>query len=947
MVSLVVVGVFLLCGTMFQPPRVAAFKPLFQDGSLTHREITQLAILRKTAEVCRDIATAQGRDFTLPINNGLTPHAVQKACSTSSATSFDPTSFSFYSAIEDTFLSNAAVDIAFALSEAHHVDNEAFNKGRDLITQGVAAVKASVRQESYISARETLGALCHTLQDFYSHSNWVELGSSAPFSTLIKPELPLNNIADPSTPTCKSCTGQNCVDNILPEILLQKKLTSGYFSVFSSKKPAGKCSHGGFLDRTSYKEPIGGINKDDINSDHGFLHLRAAEMAIDATMEVLQDIRLATGDRAFLQLVGLSQTSVLAFVIDTTGSMSDDIEEAKRVSFSIIDSRRGTPEEPSEYILVPFNDPDFGPLTRTDNADIFKQRINSLSAFDGGDTPEMCLSGLLLALAGAPPSTDIFVFTDAAAKDSELKSTVQAMIERTKSTVTFLLTNPFSFRRRRDVSQSQSFTSRSMSESEIQLYRDLAHVSGGQTIEVTKATLSQATAVITDASTSALVTLLQVVRSPAVAENFFFVLDPSLSNVTVYVTGDSPVFTIYSPTGVSQSDSVADGPLGSILTVGNLKRVKLNSDNQTGEWKISISSTRFYSLIVTGQSSVNFLFNFVEQLEGGFAPLSNRPFIGRNATLFVSVTGGDSVTLTDVLLIEASGSGVVNGTIKSLGATDFLVNIDRIPEWAFVVQMKGLLNDSTRSLPSRFQRQSPTQQRGSRVTITALPSSTIEPGIPFVLNFTLVTNATGGNYTIRARTDRSFNVSFSSSLDTGIEESAQGTITLTAPSDTESGTDVTLTIEAEDPKSGDSNYVAVRFTVMTKVTDFSSPVCQVVSIKADCPFECSNTSWELSANLTDGNGTGIAGVSLSRGNGSLSLSYVMSADGTNVTVASYNASCCSQEVELVAVDRVGNVGTCFTSIKSPSPTVSSSASYSVSFSMYVAVVGLLVSFLYG
>ncbi len=37
--------------------------------------------------------------------------------------------------------------------------------------------------------------------------------------------------------------------------------------------------------------------------------------------------------------------------------MSDDTEEAKRVSFSIIDNRRGTPEEPSEYILVPFNDP--------------------------------------------------------------------------------------------------------------------------------------------------------------------------------------------------------------------------------------------------------------------------------------------------------------------------------------------------------------------------------------------------------------------------------------------------------------------------------------------------------------------------------------------------------------------------------------------------------------
>ncbi|XP_050958275.1 von Willebrand factor A domain-containing protein 7-like, partial [Labeo rohita] len=378
MVSLVVVGVFLLCGTLFQPPHVAAFKPLFQGGSLTHREITQLAILRKTAEVCRDIAIAQGRDFTLPINNELTPSAVQKACSTSSSSAL--ASLGFYSAISETYLSNAAVDLVFVLSEAHHVDNEAFSEGRDLITQGLAAVKASVQQGSYISARITLGALCHTLQDFYSHSNWVELGSTAPFSTLVKPGLLLNNIADPSTPTCKSCIGPNCADNILPEILLQKKLTSGYFSIFSSKKPAGKCSHGGSADRTSSREPTGGINKDDISSDHGFLHHRAAEIAISATVEVLQDIRLAKGDQAFLQLVGLSQTSVLAFVIDTTGSMSEDIEAAKRVSFSIIDSKRGTPEEPSEYILVPFNDPDFGPLTRTNNADIFKERINSLSA---------------------------------------------------------------------------------------------------------------------------------------------------------------------------------------------------------------------------------------------------------------------------------------------------------------------------------------------------------------------------------------------------------------------------------------------------------------------------------------------------------------------------------------------------------------------------------------
>ena len=57
------------------------------------------------------------------------------------------------------------------------------------------------------------------------------------------------------------------------------------------------------------------------------------------------------------RLMGLSQSSVLCFVIDTRGSMSDDIIEAKRVSFSIIESKKGTKEEPSAYILVPFNDP--------------------------------------------------------------------------------------------------------------------------------------------------------------------------------------------------------------------------------------------------------------------------------------------------------------------------------------------------------------------------------------------------------------------------------------------------------------------------------------------------------------------------------------------------------------------------------------------------------------
>ena len=65
--------------------------------------------------------------------------------------------------------------------------------------------------------------------------------------------------------------------------------------------PPGKCSHGGFFDRTSRRDPVGGINKDDSGSAHGALHHQAADLAVKATVELLEDIRLAVGDNNFLR----------------------------------------------------------------------------------------------------------------------------------------------------------------------------------------------------------------------------------------------------------------------------------------------------------------------------------------------------------------------------------------------------------------------------------------------------------------------------------------------------------------------------------------------------------------------------------------------------------------------------------------------------------------------
>ena len=56
-----------------------------------------------------------------------------------------------------------------------------------------------------------------------------------------------------------------------------------------------------------------------------------------------------------------------------------------------------------------------------------------------------------------------------------------------------------------------------------------------------------------------------------------------------------------SPPGVSQSSSQSSGPLASFTTAGNLRRLRLNTDNQTGLWEISVNSNNPYSVKVIGQ----------------------------------------------------------------------------------------------------------------------------------------------------------------------------------------------------------------------------------------------------------------------------------------------------------------------------------------------------------
>ncbi|NEQ37394.1 MAG: VWA domain-containing protein [Okeania sp. SIO3I5] len=141
----------------------------------------------------------------------------------------------------------------------------------------------------------------------------------------------------------------------------------------------------------------------------------------------------------------------VAFVIDTTSSMSDDIDQVKARASDIINAVLGNEDESIEAVegdesdsrgsriaVVGYNDPGTDVfLPFTDQPDIEQRKtaainaINSISVSGGGDFPEVVNAGLITALSGGAgewrPEADsrrIILFGDAPPKDTELRGQV-------------------------------------------------------------------------------------------------------------------------------------------------------------------------------------------------------------------------------------------------------------------------------------------------------------------------------------------------------------------------------------------------------------------------------------------------------------------------------------------------------------------------------------------
>lgn len=196
---------------------------------------------------------------------------------------------------EINFSNEHTDDPAFQTKPSYHFDNEEFSSGSSRLVNLKEQIITKITSDNAPlgSARSDLGGALHTLQDFYAHSNWIELGNNDINSKLGRELFTGATKSDRTCPTDPAILGDAGLS----------QLTSGYF-LFNKGLcgvPTGKCRHGVKLLGCS-----SGLNKDD-PSRSGFSMARtlAVKASEDFIQQILDDSRVANNLKAVKGLMDI------------------------------------------------------------------------------------------------------------------------------------------------------------------------------------------------------------------------------------------------------------------------------------------------------------------------------------------------------------------------------------------------------------------------------------------------------------------------------------------------------------------------------------------------------------------------------------------------------------------------------------------------------------------
>ncbi|XP_062516237.1 von Willebrand factor A domain-containing protein 7-like [Corticium candelabrum] len=905
-----------------------------RDGSWSHQDIVRRACLNVVAKFYEE---------TMPI---LTTGSVQSLLHLTPTTLmrsvFGPqaSSAKFEQAIKDLeraasrmdlfYEVNATLDQAANIARVHF-DDEEFELGHKHLLQLRRQMFSALQQGSESAARDLAGRFMLTLQDFYAHSNYVELGHDEPLVELGMPGSAnfLETVAGKSEATCDDCRTATdtlaCSNSCNQNTARYNRLTSGYLFYPTERvgpgyreKPSGKCSHGDPVDQSKTRSATGGINKSTkncIKSPHYELHDKAAQLAIKATENFLMSIRVVVGDDKFLQFFSLGTTvqgSSLCFVVDQSGSMKDDIDAARNRAKQIVQSS----SKPYNYVLVQFNDDDqtpaFGPPIVTQESDEFLRHLDNLRANGGGDCPELAMSGLQLALINCLPGSPIYVFTDAGPKDSDLKATIFSLIDTRKSQVNFFYTG-----------------SSPPCGDAPDLFSAIASRSGGQFLSITKGAVAEVTT-ITQSSTDESQVVLLTASSNETSKTYNILVDCTVTGLVISLSGANPQAEVTGPNGVVTGERVSL-PNVLVITV---------TSPAAGNWMVKTSfSSGDHSVNVKASSTIDFSHEFVT-IDGrpghcGAFPLSGLPIAGTLSKIIYSVRGlEDIVSVDGVDLIDTEGD-IINRIDLEKGpvhATHLYGAAFIPPSREFRFRLHGY-----DKCGSRFTRVSTTTVKAQTVAFSPKGNieSVVSPGKFTNATFELHNSGETNDFDIEVRDDlgtlESLDVEI---LDVGVDDllgvrrrrgssrlvktvtlkrnqAAKVTVTFGPPKEAKIGSVNTATVTASSQDGKTFNYAVLQVAVVPELDDETPPICSILLNTACDDVEvhyCNESTWAVTARVQD-TGVGLQNVRSRQKDVQVSHAAFESATTSSVDVVAMS-SCCQLSIDIEAVDVVGNLETC-------------------------------------
>ncbi|CAH1253066.1 VWA7 [Branchiostoma lanceolatum] len=944
--SLAVKRVFLLViliqtSESFRPNRFSAFYPL----DYTHEDITKTAALKVVAKFLEE-NPEDGRTVTpgqLQNLDPLTPSSIFSSYygGPVSAKNFDE-------AIGDIMKANADIDKDDMWTSSVHFNAEQFQTAltrlRNLRTIIIETLqKADLTDLDVAAARINTGSYLHTLQDFYSNTNWVENNGALIYQDLGMPDRPNPPVASPGINTCSSTDCPpggpsggpvtNCENNL---IVPEGVLTSGYRSDQDVHKPAathewlGKCSHGGTNDATRELTATGGINKESLDqaeSPHHFLHETAALAAINATEHFFyaagSGLKDQVGVDVFRRFFNLASGTSLCIVMDDTGSMSDDIAAAKSVSIEIIQRAAANPfDKPYNYVLVPFNDPmsNAGPMTITRDSTVYINAINALNAHGGGDCPEMAMTGLELALQNTLPKSKIYLFTDADPKDSDKLQDVVSLLQQKKSSITFLLTGSCS-RKRRDL---HGRSKRALTGNP---YDVIAEESGGKVFDITKDEVAEVSEVIALEVNGAPVTVMTKSVSESASRDHEIPVDAALLEMVMTLTGSAtaPMFQLYTPTGATQSFGTADAQV--VIETDRYKVLKLTAP-AAGEWRLHLAAGQRYDIEVTGKSVLDFSTEFLDP--GSGFPIDGRPVGGSEYRLVVSGSGLENAgNVTSATLLDQSGAVLRRIYLQTSSGRGEPVYTATIlpPSQPFRISVEGIDQQN-----NTFKRLLTTliESESLRLDLAVENREPLYPGGSSRVGFVLVNEGSEDTFQLTVSDDVGLVTGvIPTSVTMATGTNVTGYVTFSAATSVSPGTASTAIVSAQSSlgsSTAPSNFITMRMVVSERiilVIDTSPPVCNITSVDGNCtagrqhPDVCADWSWSVRMRVID------SGLGLSRVYGDVSTGTVLTTD-TFVTglqdvaiSANYSSTCCFPKMTVTVVDLAGYVDQCVVDFSIP------------------------------